>query len=41
MNQTVLVSGRWIMLSARLKEETGSCVKHQNKTVFMPFSCIQ
>lgn len=38
MNQTMVVSGRWIMLSARLAEETGRCVKHQNKAVFMPFS---
>lgn len=29
------------MLSARLGEETGRCVKHQNKTVFMPFSHTQ
>lgn len=29
------------MLSARLREETGRCVKHQNKMVFMPFSHTQ
>lgn len=35
MNQTVVVSGRCIMLSARQGEETGRCVKQDGIYAFL------